>query len=380
MRTDTVPATEWNFHLPTRIQFGWGRAAEAPAVIAKTGARRVFVMAGRSYLNGHGGPAALKAWLSPAEVTLFADTEENPSIATVDTAARRCREAGAEAVLAIGGGSVIDAAKAVALLQTNEGSIRDYLDGARKVSKKGQFIVAMPTTSGTGSEVTPYSVITYPEKQAKPAINCPENFPDVAIVDPELTLSMPIEVAVSTGLDALDQAVEGFWSKRANDMSRAMAGKAIVTAWRNLERACVDKDRAAVTAMASASVICGVQMAMVGNTAIHPLSYPITIDHGVRHGLACALFLPAFLRFNAPMLDGDFKDLLGVLGFASAEKFADALEALMARLGAPTRLGQVGVKIEELATIAKRGVGGSTPFNPRDVGEAEIIEICRGMM
>jgi alcohol dehydrogenase len=371
---------DWNFHLPTRIQFGWGRAAEAPAVIAKTGARRVFVMAGKSYLAGHGGPAALKTWLAPAEVTLFADTEENPSIATVDKAADLCREAGAEAVLAIGGGSVLDAAKAVALLQKNEGSVRDYLDGTRKVSKKGLFTVAMPTTSGTGSEVTPYSVITYPEKKAKPAINCPENFPDVAIVDPELTLSMPTEIAVSTGLDALDQAVEGFWSRRANDISRSMSFRAIVTAWRNLERACVDKDKAAVTAMASASVVCGVQMAMVGNTAIHPLSYPITIDHGVRHGLACALFLPAFVRFNEPVLDSDFKDLLSVLGFASAEKFADALEALMTRLGAPTRLGTVGVTIDELPMIAKRGIGGSTPANPRDVGEAEIVAICRGMM
>ena len=375
-----MPVNDWNFHLPTRIQFGWGRAAEAPAVIAKTGARRVFVMAGKSYLAGHGGPAALKAWLAPAEVALFADTEENPSIATVDKATRLCREAGAEAVLAIGGGSVLDAAKVVSLLQRNEGSVRDYLDGTRKVSKKGLFTVAMPTTSGTGSEVTPYSVITNPEKNAKPAINCPENFPDVAIVDPELTLSMPTEVAVSTGLDALDQAIEGFWSKRANDMSRAMSARAIVTAWRNLERACVDKDKAAVTAMASASLVCGVQMAMVGNTAIHPLSYPITLDHGVRHGLACALFLPAFLRFNAPVLDGDFKDLLSVLGFASAEKFADALEALMGRLGAPTRLGAVGVTIDELPMIAKRGIGGSTPANPREVGEAEIIEICRGMM
>jgi alcohol dehydrogenase len=375
-----VPAHEWNFHLPTRILFGWGRAAEAPAAIARSGARRVFVMAGKSYLAHHGGAAALAAWLAPAEVTLFADTEENPSIATVDKSADLCRAAGAEAVLAIGGGSVLDAAKVVSLLQRNPGSIRDYLDGKRKVTAKGLFTVALPTTSGTGSEVTPFSVITYPEKHAKPAINCPENFPDLAIVDPELTLTMPTEVAVSTGLDALDQAIEGFWSRRATDVSRSMSFRAIVTAWRNLERACVDKDRTAVTAMASASVVCGVQMAMVGNTAIHPLSYPITLDHGLRHGLACALFLPAFLRYNAPSLDDDFRDLLAVLGFASAEKFADALETLMRRLGAPTRLGEVGVKSDDLPAIARRGIGGSTSANPRDVGEADIIEICRGIM
>jgi alcohol dehydrogenase class IV len=375
-----LAVNEWNFHLPTRIVFGWGRASEAPKAIAATGARRVFVMAGKSYLAGHGGVAALKASLAPADVTVFAETEENPSIATVDSAAALCRKSGAEAMLAIGGGSVLDAAKVVALLQRNDGSVRDYLDGKRKVSAKGIYTVAMPTTSGTGSEVTPFSVITYPEKQAKPAINCPENFPDLAIVDPELTLSMPKEIAVSTGLDALDQAFEGFWSRKANAMSRSMSSRAIVLAWRNLERACLDKDKAAVIAMAQASVICGVQMAMVGNTAIHPLSYPITLGHGIRHGLACALFLPAFLRFNAPALDDDFKDLLAVLGYASAEKFADALEAVMRRLGAPTRLGEVGVTIDELPMIAKRGIGGSTPANPRDIGEAEILTMLRGMM
>ena len=172
-----MPVNDWNFHLPTRIQFGWGRAAEAPAVIAKTGARRVFVMAGKSYLNGHGGPAALKAWLAPAEVTLFADTEENPSIATVDRGPGLCREAGCDIVVAIGGGSPLDAAKAIAMLQRNEGSVRDYLDGAQVCAAKGLPVVAIPTTSGTGSEVTPFSVITYPEKQSKPAIAPVQNFP-----------------------------------------------------------------------------------------------------------------------------------------------------------------------------------------------------------
>ncbi|CAH2602062.1 Alcohol dehydrogenase [Rhodovastum atsumiense] len=375
-----MPASNWDFHLPTRVRFGWGRAAEAAEALRAQGATRVFVMAGRSYLKHQGGAEALAARLAPAAVTLFAETEENPSIATVDTAARLCAQSGAQAVLAIGGGSVLDAAKVVALLQKNEGSVRDYLDGVRKITAKGLFTVAVPTTSGTGSEVTPFSVITNPEKQSKPAIACPENFPDLAIVDPELTLTMPQPVAASTGLDALTQVIEGFWSTRATDISRALAFRAIVTIWRNLERACQDKDHDAVAAMASASCIGGVQMAMVGNTAIHPLSYPITLDHGVRHGFACALFLPAFLRFNAPVLDSAFADLLGVLGFSRAEAFADALEALMQRLGAPTRLGAVGVTEAMLPAIAARGIGRSTPANPRPVEAAEIVTICRGIL
>lgn len=372
--------SDWDFHLPTRVHFGWGRYPEAARLIGETGASRVFVMAGRSFLKHNGGVEALSALLKPAKVTLFDETEENPSIATVDRAAAICAEAGCQAVLAIGGGSVIDAAKAVAMLQRNPGSIADYLRQIRTCSLKGLFTVAVPTTSGTGSEVTPYSVITDSERQAKPAISFPQNFPDHAVVDPRLTVSMPKDIAVSTGLDALTQALEGFWSIRANAISRSMAAKAIVLIHRNLEAACVDKDKAAVEAVAAASNICGIQMAMVGNTAIHPLSYPFTIDHGVRHGLACAMFVPAFLRFNAPVLDGDFSDLLSLLRLPSAEALADELEAMMERLGAPTHIGPLGVTSADFDDIVLRGVGRSTEWNPRKVGREEIVSILEGML
>jgi alcohol dehydrogenase len=239
------------------------------------------------------------------------------------------------------------------------------------------FTVAVPTTSGTGSEVTPYSVITDPAKKAKPAISYPQNFPDYAVVDPQLTMTMPTEIAVSTGLDALTQAMEGFWSTRGNDISRSMAFKAIVLAYRHLEHACLDKDATAVEALAAASNICGIQMAMVGNTAIHPLSYPLTIDHGVKHGFACALFLPEFLRFNAPVLHGGFADLFAVLGLKSAADLAEDLTAKMEKLGAPTRLAPLGVALDDIADIARRGVGRSTEWNPRKVQQDDIIAICQ---
>ena len=246
-------SADWNFHLPTRILFGWNRWRETSAIACAMEAQRAFVMVGKSFLAKVGGVSGLEAALKPLAITVFAEIEENPSIATVETAAAACRKVGAELLVAIGGGSVIDAAKAVSLLQTNEGSIREYLDAQRKPARRGLPLIAVPTTAGTGSEVTPYAVITNPEKHTKPSIGFPESFPDCAIVDPELTLSMPRAVAVSSGLDAFTQAMEGFWSLRATEMTRAMSFRAIVLLYRNLEAACLTQERTAVEKVAAGS-------------------------------------------------------------------------------------------------------------------------------
>jgi alcohol dehydrogenase class IV len=372
--------SNWDFHLPTRIRFGWNRWPEVNDIAAAAGARRVFAVAGHSFLAKLGGAGALADRLKPLDVTVFADVEENPTIATVDRAAGACRASGADIVLAIGGGSVLDAAKAMALLQTNDGSIRDYLDQTRKPARRGLPLIAVPTTAGTGSEVTPFAVITNKEKNAKPAIAYPECFPDHAVVDPALTLSMPKDVAVSTGLDALTQAMEGFWSTRATDMTRAMSFRAIVLVYRHLEAACRDKDRAAVENVALGSVIGGAQMAIIGNTALHPLSYPLTLDYGLRHGLACVIYLPAFLRFNAPALGPWFDDLATVLGLKGAAHFADELAGKMERLGAPTRLSALGVDRAALPKIVDNGIGRSTAFNPRTLSRDDMLAVLDGML
>lgn len=374
-----MTGSNWDFRLPTAVHFGWDRLSTLPDMISNLGGRHVFAMIGRSFLN-RVGEAGLKQLVGSADLTIFTDIEENPSIGTVDTAAARCRESGADIIVAIGGGSVLDAAKCVALLQKNEGSIREYLYRERKPAGRGLPLIAVPTTAGTGSEVTPFAVVTDKEKNAKPAIAYPEAFPDHAIVDPALTLSMPTAVAVSTSLDAMTQALEGFWSTRANDMTRAMAFRAIVLIFRNIEAACLDKDRDAIEKVTLGSVIGGTQMAMIGNTALHPLSYPLTLDYDLRHGLACAIYVPAFLRFNKAELGPWFDDLLTVLGFSTVEEFALAFEAKMEKLGAPTRLSTLGVTREAIPQIVRNGVGRSTDFNPRKLTPETMVEILETML
>ena len=283
-------------------------------------------------------------------------------------------------VIGLGGGSAMDAGKAIAMLQKNLGSIREYLDQERVCQKKGLPVITIPTTSGTGSEVTPFTVIFHPTKKAKPAIAPPENFPDVALVDPELTTSMPFEVAASTGLDALCQAVEGFWSTQANPVTRSLAFQAIKLAMENLESACFVKNKDSVTNMALASHLTGIEMSNIGNTSIHPLSYPITIDYGVPHGFACAIFLPEVIRFNASAIKDRFRDLLTLLNLPNPEAFADKVDSLMEKLKAPRRLSELGVKEEDFTGIAKRGVGRSTAWNPRPMTEEDIVQICKTIL
>jgi alcohol dehydrogenase len=148
----------------------------------------------------------------------------------------------------------------------------------------------------------------------------------------------------------------------------------------NLESACLKKDQESVVNMALASHLTGIEMSNIGNTAIHPLSYPITIDYGVPHGFACAIFLPEVIRFNASTIKDRFRDLLTLLNLTSVEALADRVDSLMEKLKAPRRLGNLGVKAEDIPEIVRRGMGRSTAWNPRPMTEEDIIQICKTIL
>jgi alcohol dehydrogenase class IV len=375
-----MEAEDFKFYMPTRIRFGWGSFHEIRQVVDELKGKRIFLVTGRNFAKKYGLLDKLSNYLKGLNLVVFAEVEENPSIETVDRGAEQCRKSQCDLIISLGGGSSLDAGKAISMLQRNPGSIREYLDQERTCQTKGLPIITIPTTSGTGSEVTPFSVITHKAKKAKPAIAPPQNFPDFALVDPELTMTMSFEVASSTGLDALCQAVEGFWSTQGNPLTRSLAFQAIKLAMENLESACLKKDKESVVNMALASHLTGIEMSNIGNTSIHPLSYPITLDYGVSHGFACAIFLPATIRFNSPAIKDRFRDLLRILNLSSVEAFADKVDSLMEKLKAPRRLSELGVKEKDFPGIAKRGMGRSTAWNPRPMAEEDIIQICKTIL
>lgn len=370
----------WQFYVPTQIEYGWGRIKQIETTVNLLNGQHIFFVTGKGFSIQSGLLGKITALLPEKTIVTFSEIEENPSIETVDRGAAMCRENGCDMVIGLGGGSALDAAKAIAMLQNNPGSIREYLDQKRVCQEKGLPMIAIPTTSGTGSEVTPFAVITDKIKQSKPAIAPRQLFPDIAFVDPELTVTMPKALTAASGLDALCQAIEGFWSTRANSSTRALSFQGIVLVMRNLENACLTKEKTAVSNMSTASLLTGIQMANIGNTAIHPLSYPFTTDFGISHGFACAVFLPAFLRFNAPVVSEIFTDLLNVLNLKSVEQLADQIDALMQRLNAPRRLGEWGVKSNQLPEIVKRGIGKSTDWNPIPLTQLDIVGICEQIL
>lgn len=370
----------WGFYMPTRIRFGCGQFEEIRQIVDELNGKRIFLVTGKRFAKKSGVLDKLSGYLKGLTLEVFAEVEENPSIETVDKGAATCGESECDLAIGLGGGSAMDAGKAIAMLQRNPGSMREYLDQERVCGAKGLPFVAIPTTSGTGSEVTPFTVITHKAKNAKPAIAPPHMFPDVALVDTELSMSMPLKVATSTGLDALCQAVEGFWSTQGNPATRSLAFQAIKIAMENLESACLRKDKESVTNMALASHLTGIEMSNIGNTSIHPLSYPITLDYGVPHGFACAIFLPAVIRFNGQAIEDQFRDLLHILNISGVEAFADRVDSIMEKFGAPRRLNEVGVKLEDIPNIVKRGVGRSTSWNPRPMSEEDIVQLCKSIL
>jgi alcohol dehydrogenase class IV len=322
-------------------------------------------------------------------VTIFDQVEADPSLATLMKAVEAGRAAGATGVVGFGGGSSLDVAKLAALLI---GSNED-LDSAWGVGNaKGPRLplVLVPTTAGTGSEVTPVSIITVGEEE-KRGVSSPVILPDVAVLDAELTLGLPPSITAATGIDAMVHAIEAYASKSANNnpLSRSLAKQALQLLGANIETAVNEGGNiAARGAMLLGSMLAGQAFANSPVAAVHALAYPIGGTFHIPHGLSNALVLPHVLRFNAPdaahlyaEIAGDaFPDLAreeGVQGRCAA--FIEALASLSARVGLQPRLRDVGIGEEHLARMASDAMKQQRLLvnNPRPVSEADALAIYR---
>jgi alcohol dehydrogenase class IV len=318
-----------------------------------------------------------------------------PDVAAVDAGARRARERGCDVVVGIGGGSAIDTAKAVAGLATNPGSALDYLE----VVGRGQALaapalplVAVPTTAGTGAEVTRNTVILAPAQRFKASIRSPFLYPRVALIDPELARSLPPEVTASTGLDALTQLVESYVSVRANPLTDALARDGIRRAAGALRRVVADgQDVSARTEMALASLFSGMALANAGLGAVHGFASPLGGRYPIPHGVACAALLPHVMRVNVRALRERepagpglvrYRDVARVLvdgDAGSADAEIDAGIAWIADLSRELRipaLGAYGVRPEDVPDlVAAAAAASSTRGNPIALTASELADV-----
>jgi len=338
---------------------------------------------------GLGDPAVASLVEAGVEVTIFDRVEADPSLVTLMKAVEAGRAAYATGVVGFGGGSSLDVAKLAALL-LGSGEDLDQAWGVGNARGPRLPLVLVPTTAGTGSEVTPVSIITVGDEE-KRGVSSPIILPDIAVLDPELTLGLPAGITAATGIDAMVHAIEAYASRSANNnpVSKTLAREALRLLSANIETAVFDgTNMEARSAMLLGSMLAGQAFANSPVAAVHALAYPIGGTFHVPHGLSNALVLPHVLRFNAPdaghlyaEIAGDcFPDLdaeEGTQGRCNA--FIDRLAALSAKLGLQQRLRDVGIGDEHLARMASDAMKQQRLLvnNPREVTEADALAIYK---
>ncbi|EFC90861.1 iron-containing alcohol dehydrogenase [Dethiosulfovibrio peptidovorans DSM 11002] len=371
-----------------RISFGAGVSATVGEKAKALGASKVMLVTDETMVS-IGTAERITSYLEEAglSVETFSQVEPEPSVETVDLAADRLKATGCDLVVGLGGGSSMDVAKAVSVLATNEGSAGAY-QGLGLVEKPGIPKITIPTTAGTGSEVTFTAVLIRKSDGVKGGINSDYLYPDCSLLDPELTLSMPKKVTTETGMDALAHALEAYTSRQASPFSDTMAEAAIARIGRYLRVAALNgNDIEARSEMMLAALFGGVALANAGVTACHSMAYPLGAVFGVGHGLSNALLLPYVVRFNAMAAPEKFARAAELLGgtnyseglFDRAVDCADRLDELVHDLDLPTNLREleVGIAPENFEDMAKRAMAVARPMenNPRDITLEQVISI-----
>jgi len=361
------------FNSVSTVVHGWGTLASlADAVPARC--RKVVLVTGSASARAGGLVARCEELLGAAGITcdLCDGIEPEPSLAFVDEVRAKIGSVGADCVIGAGGGSVLDVAKAAAGLA---GCGRDtaYYHAGEAPEARGIPFVAIPTTSGTGSEATPNSVLTDPGKGVKKSIRHPSFLAVGVVLDPQLTASCPPGVTASSGLDAFVQAVESFASLDASPLSKALS----VEACRLIARSLIDAyrdgaDRQARTDMAYGSYMAGVALANARLGAVHGLAHPLGVRLGVPHGLMCGILLPYALRFNYETVRERYSGLERALG----SDVLEVTEEFRRRIDVPRGLSSYALDRGEFAAIADEAVGsGSMKANPRPMTRADVLAL-----
>jgi alcohol dehydrogenase class IV len=383
-----VPA--FSAPLPTRIVFGSGKIAEVGSIAAGYSPRALLVIGGGS-LRASGGLSQVEQSLGRAGVewTTLEGVPAEPPVDTVDAGRQALRAFGAEVVIGVGGGSVLDVAKAVAALAREDASGLAFHRGDAKVTQRGLACIAAPTTSGTGAEVTPNSVLSDRERRVKASLRGGELMPAVALLDPELTLSCPPQVTAHSGLDAICQALESYVSIGANPFSDALALEALRLMAPALLAAVEDgANIAAREAMALGSLLAGLALASARLGLAHGLAHPIGELYHLPHGLVCGQLTPAVIRFNLPAAATKYAIAARAIGIAgcgdddhaAANELADWVVRLMAQapfFGAP---GHLPLRPEDFDLIAEQALpSGSTKHNPRPPTAEDLRTLLAGL-
>jgi alcohol dehydrogenase len=385
-----IDAFDWQPR--TRLIFGSGSLARLGEVTRELGGSRVLVVTDAGIVAaGHVGRACQALEAEGLTVAVFDAVRENPTTRDVDACVTAARDAGADLLVGLGGGSSIDTAKGVNFLLTNGGVMRDYW-GVGKAKRDMLPLIAVPTTAGTGSEVQSFALIADDETHQKMACGDPKAAPRVALLDPDLTLSQPRRVAALAGLDAISHAVETSVTRRRSPLSWLYAREAFRLTFGSFERVLAEpRDLEARAGMLLGAAYAGIAIenSMLG--AAHSLANPLTARYDIPHGLAVGVMLPHVVRFNAdePAARESYRELAGEARLTepgtpsetAAALLASRLSECLAAAGLPSSLAPLGVSEESIPALAEEAARQWTAqFNPRPVRTGQCAVLYRGAM
>lgn len=375
---------EFSFSVPQEIIVGKGSLARLPEAAEKLGGKHGFIISG-PHLNKMGIVASCSESLENAgiKVDAYTETEGNPSVETVEKAAAAFCKSGADFIIALGGGSPMDVAKAVGVVARYGGSITEYEGGGRV---PGEIIplIAIPTTAGTGSEVTAFSVITDHSRNYKLTVFSYKLIPAYAILDPELLTTAPVSVAAACGIDAMVHALEAYISKDASPFSDAMAEKALELIGKNIRRYVADRtDIEAAEAMITGSLFAGIAFSWARLGDVHAMSHPVSAYFDVPHGVANAILFPTIVEYNALADRGKYLKLFNYISLTPASEaefepfmLVDLLTELNEQLGIPGSLGEVGVTADKFDAMADDAMkSGNIAVNPRSTTKKDVLSL-----
>ena len=372
-------AKSYSLQYPSEIVFG----PESSDLLAQKLARfkKILLVTGSHFTRCAEFEKLLNS-LKSFEIRIETGIHAEPPLADVDRVTDSGREFHADAVIAIGGGSVIDCAKAAAALIPLAGSCAEYFSGGKNIPGKGLFFAALPTTSGTGAEITNNAVLTDPATQIKKSLRHPSMVADLAIVDPLLTLSCPPALTAASGLDAFVQAFESYTSPKATAISQSLSCGALVKLAGHLETACRNgSDRTARTEMAEGSMMSAMAFSQTGLGAIHGLAHPIGSLLGVPHGKACAALIPAVVEWNLPLCEAQYGEMARKCGFGrTAEDFLELCLELCRKTGVEPGFREYGLNDSHFDFIVKNCRSASMKLNPRPMNDDEVRELLKGLV
>ena len=369
----------WSFNLPVKLEFGCGKRKNIKEYIEAVGGTKGILVCSKT-LEKNGTAKELAELSGGTLAAIFSDIRPNPTTDNVNACVKLLRETGADFAVALGGGSPMDCCKAACAIAKGNNDIEPYHCGDIAVTKDEAIpMIALATTSGTASEVTNISVLTDLKKNLKQPMNDDAMYAKIAVIDPELTLSVPPQVTASTGLDVLSHAVESFWSTLNQPVCSAcsLAAARLVFEW--LEKAYNEPDNLeAREKMAEASIVAGVAFSHPRTTGSHACSFPLTNIYGVPHGEACAFTLDYFIKFNAKNADesGRLKAFAKDCGFETPDAMAEEIMNMKKRMKMRTTLSEIGCTTDEqIKELTQKSMSMLMTRNPITLSESDIYEM-----